>query len=178
MNPIKKQRIIKWLNFLLLIINITAIITILYLNNPSAAKDNKSENATKFSSLEYLRDRLRLSNEQYQELIKLTEKTYRVYYLNLDLICESNIELLEEMSKDSIDPIKMDKLTNRIGLLNENLKKNTVKYFESIKTICNDDQKYELVQLFKDIMQLEDQCKLCNRKECPRKDRINNLGKK
>lgn len=176
MDTVKKHRAAKWLNYLLLMINLTALATILYMNRPSSPA--KTQRETQLSSIEYLRDRLGLSDKQYQELIKLNEKTFRIYYVDIDLLCEANIELLEEMSKDSSDQAKIDKLTKKIGNLNEMLKKNTVRHFEQVKSICTEEQKYKLVLLFKDIMQLEEQCEICNRKECPRKDRLNNLGKK
>ncbi len=169
----KVNRAIRWFNYLLLIINLAALFTLIFFRQTGTAAE-KNE----VSSLEFLRDELGLTDDQYQEVIRLDEATFRAYHLVVDLLCEANIELLEEMSKDMPDQEVIDKLTKKIGTLNTTLKKETVKHFEHVRSICDDEQKARLTALFKDIMQLEDQCAICNRKECPRKERMENLGKK
>jgi len=176
MDQIKKNRAIRWLNYLLLIINITALITLLFAGRTTTTNIEQKENQE--LSVKFLKERLNLSESQYQELIKLSEKTFRAYHVNLDLLCEANITLLEEMSKDEVNHEEIEKIVKKIGNINATLKRNTVKHFELVKSICTKEQKDDLVMIFKEIMQLEQQCEICNRKECPRKERLNNIGKK
>jgi len=173
MDQNKLNRAIRWFNYLLLIINLSALLTLVFFK--SAGGTGESQQAV--TSLEFLRDELGLTNEQYQVVIKIDEKTFRTYHLVVDLLCEANIELLEEMSKEMPDQGELDRLARRIGNLNTTLKKETIKHFEHIRSICDEEQKARLTALFKEIMQLEEQCELCNRKECPRKERLDNIGK-
>ena len=174
MDQIKKNRAIRWFNYLMLIVNITALLTIMLANR--STENNEHDNQV--TSVEFLRKRLNLTEDQYNDLIKLNDKTFRIYYINLDLLCEANIDLLEEMSKDEPNQEEINRITKYIGNINASLKKQTVKHFEHVRSICTPAQKQELVKLFKEIMQLENQCTICNRKTCPRKERLNNLGEK
>jgi hypothetical protein len=47
----------------------------------------------------------------------------------------------------------------------------------NLKSICNEDQQKELTIIFKRMMQLDELCQSCNKRECPRRERINNIGK-
>ncbi|HDJ34479.1 MAG TPA: periplasmic heavy metal sensor [Bacteroidetes bacterium] len=173
MDQIKVNRSIRWLNYLLLIINLTALCTLIFFR-PHHEPDRENLQVT---SLEFLREELGLTGEQYQEVVRLDETTYRTYHLIIDLLCEANIELLEELAKETPDQEVLDRLTRKIGNLNTSLKKATIRHFDHIRSICNEEQKARLIGIFKEIMQLEEQCEICNRKECPRKTRLENLGK-
>jgi Spy/CpxP family protein refolding chaperone len=174
MDQIKRNRAFKWFNYLLLVVNLTALITIFMVNRPTETGTKENQEI----SLKFLKERLNLTPDQYQELIKVSEKTFRAYHVNIDLLCEANIQLLEEISKDNPDQEEIEKLVKKIGNINTTIKRNTAKHFEQVKAICNEEQRAKLVLLFKEIMQLEEQCAICNRKECPRKERLQNLGKK
>lgn len=173
MDQIKVNRSVRWLNYLLLIINLTALCTLIFFR-PHHEPETENLQVT---SLEFLREELGLTDEQYQEVVRLDESTYRTYHLIIDLLCEANIELLEELTKETPDQEVLDRLTKKIGNLNTSLKKATIRHFDHIRSICNEEQKARLIGIFKEIMQLEEQCDICNRKECPRKIRLENLGK-
>ena len=60
----KKQRILYWLNIFLLVINISAFVTFLLMNNSSG----KTEHDDRFSSDEFLKTELGLSEERYRAI--------------------------------------------------------------------------------------------------------------
>ena len=70
----KKQRIIKWLNIFLLVINISAFVTLLLMNNKSAPAESTSNNY--FTSDAFLKEELKISKEQYKEIVKLDYKIF------------------------------------------------------------------------------------------------------
>ena len=176
MNKKKINRSLKWLNILLLVINVSAIAAFLVRTGSGKAVTDSGA-SSEMASLQFMKSELSLSDEQYQEAVILNERTFRTYHLLVDMICEANVGMLEELSRDDCNQHALDSITKRIGNLNSSLKKETVRHFQNIKSICNEEQAAKLTLLFKEMMQLEEQCELCNKKECPRKVRIENLGK-
>lgn len=176
MNKKKINRSLKWLNILLLVINVSAISAFLVRTGGGKAED-KTETSSEIASLEFLKAELLLSDEQYQQAVILNERTFRTYHLLVDLICEANVGMLEELSKEDNDQHALDSIAKKVGNLNTSLKRETIRHFQNIRSICDEEQAVKLTLLFKEMMQLEEQCEICNKKECPRKVRIENLGK-
>ena len=170
METIKKHRITKWLNIFLLTINISAFVTILYLNKQTTS----SANDDKFSSDEFLKEELNLTEEQYQTISTLDAKIYRTYQMLLDMQCEANFKMLDELSREDPSLERLDSIAKTTGKLHTALKRQTIKHFMNIKSICDENQVVLLDQLIKDIMKMEEQCRYCNKRECDRRDRLEN----
>ncbi len=165
----KKQRILYWLNIFLLVINISAFVTFLLMNNSSG----KTEHDDRFSSDEFLKTELGLSEEQYHAISAQNNNIFRVYQAFLDMKCELNFRLIEELSSEHPSDSVMDSLANRIGMIDGKIKKQTVNHFKNIRSICNDEQKVLLNQLLKDMLDAGEQCKYCNKINCARRDQLN-----
>lgn len=164
----KKQRILSWLNIFLLVINISAFITFLLMNNAE-----KTKHDDRFSSDEFLKTELGLSEEQYHAISAQNNNVFRVYQAFLDMKCELNFRLIEELSSEHPSEAVMDSLANRIGLIDGKIKKQTVIHFKNIRSICNDEQKVLLNQLLKNMLDAGEQCKYCNKINCSRRDQLN-----
>ncbi len=168
----KKQRIINWLNIFLLVINITAFVTVLIMNDKSDTTKTISNNY--FKSDSFLKDKLQLSDEQFIEIQNLDKKVFKSYQILLDAQCEDNFCLLNELSKDMPDQHKMDSIAKKIGKYHTNLKRVTIKHFMDLRRVCTDDQSDLLDQLIQDMMELDDQCKYCNKETCSRRESLVN----
>jgi len=168
MNASKKDRIIQWLNIFLLVINISAFGTILLLNRQTPVKS-----LDKYNSDEFLRDELKLSDEQFRKIALLDSEVFRIHQTLLDIEFAPNFRLVEEMTSASPSKARMDSIAQNIGKLHAGLKKQTIKHFDNIKSICDEDQKLLLDQLLKEMMELGDQCEFCNKRECARRDQLN-----
>lgn len=166
----KKQRITTWLNIFLLVINISAFGTLLFMNDKDS--NNQQENDYYKSDL-FLKDALDLSDEQYAKISSMDHRVFRHYQNILDMQCESNFKLMEELSSDNPNKHTMDSIAIKIGSLHAGLKRQTVKHFMNIRSICNDEQSLLLEQLIKDMMKLDDQCKDCNKEFCTRRETLN-----
>ena len=164
----KKQRIIKWLNIFLLVINISAFGTILLMNNKINLTETDSDNY--FKSDVFLKEELNLNDEQYKKLVKLDNRVFRAYQVLLDMQCETNFGLLAELSQDNPSRKKMDSIATKIGKHHANIKRQTIKHFMNLRSICTEDQSELLNQLIKDMMNLEEQCKFCNKILCTRRE--------
>lgn len=170
----KTNRIVLWFNLVLLLIIGSAIITFIIMNR---SDDRVSADKGGITSIEMLRRELGLSDNQYKKVLVENDKTLRTYNLVLDMMCETNVAMIEELAKKESDPIVLDSLARKIGTLNTSLRRHTGEYFLQLKSICDDEQQQKLTVIFKKMMQLEEQCETCNKKDCPRKERINNIGK-
>lgn len=167
----KKQRILMWLNVFLLVINASAFITILLMNRTTS-----QEHDERFSSDKFLKTELGLSDEQYQKVSTMNSNVFRSYQAFLDYECELNFKIIEELSSESPSDSVMESLALKIGVMEGNMKKQTIKHFENVKSICNDNQKVLLDQLLKNMFEAGNQCKYCNKVDCSRRDQLN--GKK
>ena len=169
METYKRHRITKWLNIFLLVINISAFTTILVMNKVPASDviDDK------FSSDEFLKKELNLTEEQYQTINALDAKIFRVYQSLLDLQCETHFQLLDELLCEQPSPERLDSIATKIGRLHTGLKRQTIKHFTNIRSICDEDQIVLLDQLLIDMMEMDEQCRYCNKRECDRRDQLN-----
>lgn len=174
MIPEKTNRILLWLNLVLILIIGSAVITFLIMRSSSGGKIT---DPVEMNSMDMLRTELGLSDEQYKKVLVENDRTLRTYNLVMDMMCETNVAMIEELALKDSDPLVLDSLAKKIGTLNASLRRHTSDYFVNLKLICNDDQQQKLTLIFKRMMQLEEQCETCNKKDCPRKERINNIGK-
>lgn len=164
----KKLRISRWLNIFLLIINVSAIATIL-LANTNGPKVVVSD---QFSSDEFLRTELKLTDEQFKKISELDAKIFRIYQNIIDMQCEQQFKLLDELSHDEPNMEYMDSLATTIGKLHTGIKRQTIKHFMNIKTIVDDEQEVLLDQLLIDMMEMNQQCQFCNKTDCDRRKQL------
>lgn len=175
MIPEKTNRILLWLNLVLLIVIGSAIITFIIMG---ASSIPKITDHGVINSMDILKSELNLTDDQYNKVLVENDHTLRTYNIVLDMMCETNVAMIEELARTESNPIVLDSLAKKIGTLNTSLRRQTSNYFVHLKSICTAEQQQKLTIIFKDMMQLEQQCETCNKKDCPRKERINNIGKK
>ena len=163
----KKQRIITWLNIFLLIINLSAFSAFLWMNSGS-----KHELDKRYSSDEFIKDELHLSDQQYARISDLNASVFRAFHVLLDRKCELNFKLIDELASPEPSKAVMDSLSEKIGKIDAFMKKQTVRHFQNVKSVCNDQQRDLLDQLLKDMLEAGSQCKYCNKIDCVRRDKL------
>jgi len=164
-----QQNTIKWLNLFLLVINISAFITILFMNRNTVSGDSRDSS---YTSDMFLKDELKLDDEQYAKLAKLDGDVFRSYQVLLDKQCELNFGLLEELSAENPSKANLDSIAERIGHFQTLIKKQTIRHFTNIRSLCNPEQEVLLDKLLQEMMEVGDQCKYCNKKDCERRNSI------
>jgi len=162
----KKQKSLKWLNIFLLVINLSAFATFLYMNQSS---NSDTELTDVYKSDEYLKQRLNLSDEQFEKIIEMDQKVFRNYQVLIDIQCETNFELIKELSSPNVSEEKMKELTQKLGTYHTAIKRQTVKHFENIRKVCNTAQQELLNNLLLEMMNAGDQCQYCNKEDCSRR---------
>lgn len=174
MIPEKTNRILLWLNIVLLLVITSAAVTFIVMNS---TKEKPVTDTGVLNSMDLLRKELGLTDAQYRKVLVENDRTTRTYNIVFDMMCETNVAMIEELAREDSNPQVLDSLARKVGSLSTSLRRHTTDYFMNLKGICNAEQQQKLTAIFKNMMQLEEQCKTCNKKDCPRKERINNLGK-
>ncbi|MCG6186764.1 hypothetical protein [Maribellus maritimus] len=162
-----KGKAVKWLNIFLLVINISAFATFLFMNSRQETGFDEQ-----YSSDEFLRDRLKLSDAQYEQILEMDQKVFRNYQLLIDIECESNFELIKALSSENTSNEEIYEIVEKIGRYHGLVKKQTVKHFQNIKSICTEEQKERLDALLLEMMEVGDQCQYCNKENCSRRNQI------
>ena len=90
----------------------------------------------------------------------------------MDIKCELNFALIDELSSENPSKETMDSLANRIGTFEAQMKKQTVKHILNIRSICTEEQEMLLDQFLKEMMDAGDNCKHCNKRNCNRRDQL------
>lgn len=131
-----------------------------------------SAEGSKFNSDEFLKDELHLTNDQFIQLSKLDGDVFRNYQLLLDRQCEFNFDLLDRLSSENPSKTELDSIANRIGHYQYLMKKQTIRHFLNIRSICTDEQSKLLDNLLKSMMHVGEQCEFCNKKDCERREKL------
>lgn len=168
MGNVNKNKSVSLLNLMLLIINLTAFITI---SCNVLSTDKSLDIKHNVSSNEFLKDELKLSDDQFDELKELDRDLSVKYKKIVSLLCEQNYLMLSELSKESPSKKELDKIAKKTGYLNIALKKNTSRHFINIKKICNEEQNERLSEILKMMMDSDRKCKMCEKKNCKRRKR-------
>jgi len=144
-----------WAIVILAVMNIATIITVLYNRNQAGngkvvVEDNQAESET--TSISYsgrwFRDQLNFSSEQMARFAEFNPGFRgKVRNINMDLNLLRQ-KMLSEMGAEKCDTIRLNILSDSIGILHSNLKKATYKYYFDIKNICDRQQQEKLGQLF------------------------------
>jgi len=144
-----------WAIVALVLLNISTLITIFYQRDKNMEADQVSVNdpeASKSSSSEYssayFNDHLNLNRTQMNKFAEFNP-AYRQRIRNINLkMAQFRNDMLVEMTAEKSDSRKLAILSDSIGMLHAELKKETYNYYLNLKSICNPDQREELENLF------------------------------
>ena len=150
-----RSRWMIWALAILVVMNLTTIITVIY--NRNQLSENKpvtvpnpgmTESSSMRYSGRYFRDELGLSMEQMKKFSEFNpEFRQTVMAINRDMADKRN-EMLKEMAQKNCDTNRLNALSDSIGYLHAALKKSTYMYYLNFKNICNEQQLTKLEQLF------------------------------
>lgn len=139
----------------LAIMNISTLATILYHQYQSGkteislVSDQKQleVDSERFSG-RYFRDQLNLNSEQMDKFRNFNPVFRRQARAITIELAQKRKQMLIEMAAIKSDTSKLNELSDSIGYLHSNLKKQTYGYYLKIKNICNKEQQQKLEQLF------------------------------
>lgn len=153
MDFIMKRNIWFWILVSLVIINVVALITIIFSNkNPIQVNNPPSTENMEFRGMNYfLRHELNLSREQFEELRMMRQVSLNETSQIWLEIHGKREAMLEEIIKNEPDEAKIENLAKEMGDLHEKLKLQTFNHFLQIKNVCTPDQQKKLNRFLKEI---------------------------
>jgi len=144
-----------WAIAALFLLNISTLATVFYQRNKETepyqvyvTDPEASESSSLKYSSEYFNNRLNLNKAQMDKFSEFNPLfRQKIRNINIEMARIRN-EMLKEMTADKSDARKLEKLSDSMGNLHSELKKETFRYYLNLKTICNIDQRKELEKLF------------------------------
>lgn len=160
-------RTLIWVIVILLATNLSMAITFLY----HKQQDKKAAQQTEESAVEvpaeqrtrFFREQLNLNQEQgnqFRELNRNYNRTAREITIQLEKLRN---EMVEELGKTEPAKEKLDEITKTIGELHTQLKNVTIDYYLGMKTVCDDNQKEKLNEIFQSMLKQNEDVKLPGR---------------
>ncbi len=152
------NKILIWTIIILAVTNISTVGTIIYHNyfqqntiDCNEEKTNKIEVPdTRLGK--FFREELNLSYEQHQQFRTFRQNFhYKAGNITQKMQMLRN-DMLTELKKENSDTVYLHKLAKEIGNLHTELKHLTFEYYLDMKSVCNDDQKEKLYQIFNSMM--------------------------
>ena len=152
MNNQSKKRLTIVLIVFLVIINISALLTIFYNSKVKTRKIeaiNIQKEEIKQSGVSgFFRNELNFSEEQFDTFKKIN-RTYAIKTRDVSFELDKNRHLLiEEIARENPNMQNVDSISRLIGNLHYQLKLYTSDHFLELKSICNEDQQKTLIKLF------------------------------
>lgn len=147
MNFFYKNRFVFWLMLVLVVINLSALLTfIFYL--PYRA-ENVSSNHQEVNPASGFQHELSLNPDQSEAVEKINSAYRSSSQPIVDQLRNKRLELLEELSSRNPDTSVLNVLTRDLSLLQTNLQRENIRQYLALKKICTPDQALKLSQLYK-----------------------------
>jgi len=147
-----------WAVIVLAVLNLATISSIIYHRYrpmESVVTDSQGQVQASDESIRYsgrfFREQLNLSREQMNWFSEYNPVfRQQIQQINAEL-SRKRYQMLEEMSASKSDTLKLNQLSDTIGILHASLKKVSFEYYLSLKQICDPDQQAKLELLFSEM---------------------------
>jgi Spy/CpxP family protein refolding chaperone len=152
-----QNRILIWLIMILLIINISAIITVIYsIKATNEFRNDKRmyhrKEYSRYHSGRSFKDDIELSEKQHQHFIATKHKFFKEAGRISEQMHKKRVEFINEITSDNPDTIKIREIANEIGSLHAKLKYQTYKHYIEMKSVCDKEQEEKLMLMFKSML--------------------------
>jgi len=153
MNYFEKTRLYLFIIVVLAIFNISAIVAIIY-HLRTEHRFNRTENREDRGK--HLSDKIGFDKAQAVEFDTLRADFGRKTKAIMTSITDKKMEMMNEFTSETPDTSKLYKLTNEIGNLHAQMRRLSIDHFMSVKKICNPEQKTKLLDMFRNMMKMEE----------------------
>jgi hypothetical protein len=147
MNYFAKKNTLIWIIIILFAINVAAITTIIIFMG--SARNHSPLMMEKGKPSTFINKELGLSPNQSRNFdlmhSEFSEKSLGIIQ-ELDSL---RYEMMNELSKEEPDSLKLDKIADKIGLWHATLKKETIRHFVQIRRNCNVEQRRSLSKIYR-----------------------------
>lgn len=161
MNTKTKKTLLILAITLLIVINISALVTMFYKNRiqpppPQASNNEFFQDVRVRGMYRFLKDELQLTDEQFSQFKEINRINMINSHKIVSNLNNSRREMMLEIAKENPNKEKLDDIATEIGALHYELKKTTIDHFLALKQICNEDQQQELQKLFMKLLNDQD----------------------
>lgn len=108
----------------------------------------------------FFREQLNLGHNQMDTFRKLNQTFNRTAWDITHQLEFLRIEMVSELGKDNPNKKKLDSISNEIGKLHTQLKKETIDYYMSMREECNETQRKKLNEIFMSMLKKNEDVKL------------------
>jgi len=144
MNILQKKRFVIGIIVFLLLINISAISTIVFHKyHYTEIKDDATNNNNKNHHLRvknFIKEELGLTDKQFTHYCSLKDENINKTELILGKIHEYRRLIIEEIKEDKPDTVILNKFSHKIGELHTQIQVETIRHFLEVKKNLDKDQ--------------------------------------
>ncbi|MBN1252475.1 MAG: hypothetical protein JXR51_16725 [Bacteroidales bacterium] len=156
MNTLQKKRTIIAIIIFLLLLNISAISTIVYhkiqyndIRNNSEQYNSGNRNIRNphMRVKKFIKEELGLTDKQFESYCKLKDQNINNSQVIFEKINENKKLIIDEIKEKDPDTLLLDNFAKNIGELHAQIQLETIKHFLEVKKILNENQieKFELL---------------------------------
>ena len=160
MNTKIKKTLLIGTIIILLVVNISALSTIIYNKKVRAKKQDEISNVQdgirRQGMRRFLQEELNLSEEQFHEFQDINTNYSRDSRKIAFQMREKRYEMMKEIAKKNPNSENLDQIAQDIGSLHYELKKLTINHFTELKDICTEEQQKILHEMFIQMLSIQD----------------------
>ncbi len=150
---LRKTQLLTWLVVLLLVLNAVTIGTIIYhqRQEKKAASELSigTNGGTNPLNGRFFRQEMGF-NSQQMDVFRELNQSFRPASMEITFRIDSLKEVMyNQLVQVKSDSVQLQQLSDEIGVLHSQLKKETVHFYIRLKEICNPDQQQQLAEVFK-----------------------------
>ncbi len=159
-----RYRTLTWIIVVLLATNLSMGISFLYHKQQDkkfmeqleeAAIEVPSERRTRF-----FREQLNLGQDQMDTFRELNRNYNKTAWRVTHQLEALRAEMVRELGKENPKEKTLESISEQIGKLHTNLKKETIDYYMQMKEVCNDEQQIKLNEIFMSMLKKKEDVSL------------------
>jgi Spy/CpxP family protein refolding chaperone len=159
-----KNRTLIWVIVILFATNLSMGFSFLYhKQQDKKIAEQKEEVAIEMPAQQrtrFFREELNLNSEQLEKFREYNRDYNRAAMQITHQLEDLRIDMISVLGETESDPKKLDSITEEIGKQHTELKKITSDYYLKMKTVCNEEQKVKLNEIFMSMIKKNEDVKL------------------
>jgi hypothetical protein len=148
MNFFHNNRLIFWVLIILVVINISALVSFFLFTKPHAPVACCSPEEQQCNAF---RDELKLSASQTLQVEEINKNYKESAGPIVTAIKEARAAILTELEKEAPDTLHLNALTDQLALLQMKIQKENINQYRALKHVCTTDQALRLSALYRDL---------------------------
>lgn len=157
MNTILNKKWMAWLVLILLLLNISALGTIIYFTYHKHDRHFQSGNESKMIPGKEMIKELGLNSSQAQVFCNIRHEFFEEIKPSLEKLRNQRKMTFSELNKENPDTAYLKGIADSTGKIQAELKKETMRHYLRIRKICNSEQREKLSALYSGMFMVEGQ---------------------